>query len=146
MKLNWGHGIVIFFGVFISLAVIFIIFSLKQNNDLVEKDYYRKGADYTAQMIINQRSEVYKDSVDLLVSDNYMLVELASTIVEGADSLNLFFFRPSDERLDNQFKTSLVNETIEIALSNFIHGRYIVQLGWNLDGEEYMLKRDVFIP
>ncbi len=38
MKLNWGQSIFVFFVIFVSLGVVFIIFSLRQNNDLVEDD------------------------------------------------------------------------------------------------------------
>jgi hypothetical protein len=146
MKFNWGHSIVVFFGIFISLAIMFIIFSLKQNNDLVEKDYYKKGADYTSQMIINQRSKLYEDSVSIIMSGEYATIKLASSIVSKADTLNTLFFRPSDKKLDNFFSTVITGETVDISLSGFVRGRYIVQLSWTISGDEFMLKRDVFIP
>jgi hypothetical protein len=146
MKFNWGHSITAFFAVFITLAIVFIIFSLKQNNDLVEKDYYKKGADYTSQMKINQRSKIFEDSVSLKLSDDYAIVSLSNSIVTKADTLNALFFRPSDKKLDNYIKTSIAGDNIKIPLSGFVRGRYIVHLSWTMNGDVFMLKKDVFIP
>lgn len=146
MKFNWGHSITAFFAVFITLAIVFIIFSLKQNNDLVEKDYYKKGADYSSQMIIKQRSKIFEDSVSVKITDGYVVVVLSNSIAAKSDTLDALFFRPSDKKLDNYIKTSIAGETVKIPLSGFVRGRYIVHLSWTMNGDVFMLKKDVFIP
>ena len=46
-----------------------MVFSFRQNIDLVERDYYDKGANYTEQIEINKRSEIYQDSINTKAGD-----------------------------------------------------------------------------
>ena len=103
MKLNWGQSIFLFFVIFISLAAAFIIFSLRQNNDLVTDDYYEKGADYTHQMEINSRSVVYQDSIKLSDQNYLLIARFSKSIDMMTDTMRIYFFRPSDRKSDFEF-------------------------------------------
>jgi hypothetical protein len=70
MKLHWGNSIVLFFIGFLSLGAFFIVFSLKQNNDLTDENYYEKGAGYSKHIEINKRSVVFNDSVTIKTINN----------------------------------------------------------------------------
>ena len=56
MKFNWGTGIFMFLALFLLASAAFIIFAVRQDVNLVHKDYYEKGVDYTEQMNVNSRS------------------------------------------------------------------------------------------
>lgn len=146
MKINWGTGIVIFFIIFISLAVSFIVFSFRQKQDLVDEDYYQKGAAYSVQMAINQRSEIYSDSVRVYVAGEFVQVDLCKSLSVNIDSINLVFFRPSDKDLDFSCALDLNPDTeIKVARSNLANGRYLVKLNWQMDGNAFMLQKQLFV-
>jgi hypothetical protein len=146
VKINWGTGIVIFFIVFISLAIGFIVFSLRQEHDLVDEDYYRKGAEYSVQIAINQRSENYMDSVRVFVTGDFVQVDLCISLLQNIDSLHLVFYRPSDKDLDYSFSSKIVDSSgIKVPKSKLVNGRYLVKLSWMLQGNKYMLQKQLFI-
>jgi hypothetical protein len=144
MKFNWGHGIFIFMTIFVILSIIFIIFSLNQSQDLVSDDYYDKGADYSQQIEINKRSDVYQDSVAVNVNIESLDVDLCQSMKNSVDTLLLHFYRPSDKKSDIKLKFPM-SGNINIPLSNFIHGRYEVKISWYHLGSLYNIKNDIII-
>ena len=66
LKFNWGTGIFLFLVVFLLACAAFIYFAFTQDVNLVHKDYYEKGVNYTEQMEINARSIAYQDSVAII--------------------------------------------------------------------------------
>jgi hypothetical protein len=144
MKFNWGHGIFIFMTIFVILSIIFIIFSLNQSQDLVSDDYYDKGADYSQQIEINKRSDIYQDSVSVNVNIASLVVDLCQSMKNSGDTLLLHFYRPSDKKSDIKLKFPM-SGNINIPLSNFIHGRYEVKISWYHLGSLYNIKNDIII-
>lgn len=143
MKLHWGNAIFIFFVIFLSLCAVFIVFSLRQNNDLVTKDYYQKGANYSQQIQINKRSAIYQDSIEIKNLDGFLRFDLAPAIVESADSLFIYFFRPSDKSEDLRLNFVINNLPIEVNQGALIHGRYKVQVSWKMNDELYEITKPV---
>ena len=145
MKLNWGYSIILFFVVFISLMVAFIIFSLKQNNDLVTDEYYEKGADYTHQMEIDGRSAIFKDSIRLLDQNGVIVAKFAKSILQRADTMHIYFYRPSNKKLDFRDNIVLQTDSVKLDKKNLVTGRYTLTFKW-LQGETgYQVEKDFFM-
>ena len=144
MKLHWGNAIFIFFTIFLTLAAIFITFSFRQKVDLVESDYYEQGANYTNQININNRSEIFQDSISISSSSEFVEINLSNSIKENTNYIHIHFFRPSDENLDLKYELN-TNEDHQISTSKFSKGRYIAKIKWESENETYMVQKDLFI-
>ena len=86
MKLNWGHGILIFIILFLVLIGSFVIFALYQSQDLESDDYYDKGAGYSNQIEVNKRSDLYKDSITMTSSQPGAQIALCKSLASSGDS------------------------------------------------------------
>ena len=64
---------------------------MRQNNDLVSDDYYQKGAKYTDQININQRSLTYQDSIQISKSANQVQIVLSKGLVSSGGSVFVYF-------------------------------------------------------
>ena len=144
MKLNWGIGILIFIIIFITLAIIFMIFSFSHSNDLVSTDYYEQGAGYTKQIEINKRSAVYNDSIKVIDVDSLIEVNVCQTIIAVSDSIDLFFFRPSNKENDYHIILPL-QAKIALLKTKFIHGRYILKASWKHNNDTYLVEKEIFV-
>ncbi len=145
MKLNWGNSIFLFLTVFVMMGIAFIVFSLSKSNDLVTTDYYQKGADYTKQMEITGRSAVYNDSIRLLNQNKNVIVRFAPTINRMTDSMQVYFYRPSDKKLDFNFQ-GLINADSLIIKKEFLSGgRFKVKFQWLYNQESYQVEKEFFI-
>jgi hypothetical protein len=145
MKLNWGHGIVIFFGIFLTLAAVFIVFAFRHKNDLVTKNYYEKGANYSEQMAIDKRSVLFKDSITVKRTATEIVFHFKPSLINPADSMHIHFFRPSDKALDYYVDIALDTIVVNLDKSIFAQGRYEVKMNWTMGGEAYYLKKDLQI-
>ena len=62
MKFNWGTGIGLFYVVFVVIMVSMVMFSARNNIDLVQEDYYEKDLNYESFRLAreNSRKEIYQ--------------------------------------------------------------------------------------
>ena len=145
MKINWGKGLIIFFVIFFAWVFFFIFFAMRQNIDLVSDDYYQKGAKYTEQININQRSAPYQDSLQLSMEANRIKLELCKTVAVGDDSVHLYFFRSSDKTKDLRLSFKKRTAPIYMDQKLFFHGRYQVYLTWYMGKEKYTISKTMDI-
>jgi len=145
MKLNWGQSLFLFFVVFLALAIVFIVFSLRQNNDLVTDDYYEKGAHYSQQMEINGRSAVYIDSIQLMNQNSRLVARFSKSIDQMTDTMNICFFRPSDKRFDYHHAGLLNSDSLTIEKNTLVKGRYKVKFQWLRHSESFQVEKEFFV-
>jgi len=144
MKFNWGTGIAIFLAMFLAAAAAFIIFAINQDVNLVHKDYYEKGVDYSEQMKTTSRSEVFQDKIQVISAASGLLVTVDSTLATTIDSGKVILYRPSGKEFDLELplpKTGIA----EIPAQDLINGRYILKLHWYTSGVKYEIEKTVNI-
>jgi hypothetical protein len=141
MKINWGKALVLIFILFFIWIFSFVFFALRQNNDLVSVDYYEKGAKYTEQININQRSVNYQDSVKINTIAGQVQITFSKGLASKNDSVQVYFFRSSDKSKDVRLNFMKTDSTLVIDKIGLAHGRYQVFISWNRQGERYMVKK-----
>ena len=86
MKFTWGTGIFLFLVVFLAACAVFIIFASRQQVNLVHKDYYEKGVDYSEQMKVDERSKPFARSFETKSTDKFFVVEVDESLLNKMDS------------------------------------------------------------
>ena len=145
MKFNWGTGILIFLILFVLGAVGFVIFTLQFDANLVHKDYYEKGVDYSEQMKVNQRSVQFKNAFQIQLQENYLIVEIDESLSSKIDSGSVLLFRPSDRNRDIQLQVESKASRVSFPKQDLIHGRYILKFYWYSEGLKYEVDRPINI-
>ena len=143
MKFNWGTGIFIFLILFLLAATAFMIFAARQGINLVHKDYYEKGVDYTEQMKVDARSVEFKNAFKIINLDKYILVEIEDKLSAKIDSGSILLFRPSDSKLDVSLLVNKQATKITFPKEGLINGRYILKFYWYSNGLKYQVNRPV---
>jgi|GEM_PF-1975595 len=145
MKLNWGKSLILFFIIFFAWVLYFVLFALRQNDDLVTDDYYQKGAKYTDQIDINRRSVPYQDSLQINTTENSVQIILSKGMTSGQDSMHVYFFRSSDKSKDLNVSFKKMDSPFQFEKSKLVHGRFIVYFTWNKLNEKYSVTKTVDI-
>jgi hypothetical protein len=143
MKFNWGTGIFVFLVVFLLACGIFIYFAMNQQVNLVHKDYYEKGVDYSEQMKVNERSKPFAHSIKTSISNSTLTIKIVDSLAEKIDSGTVLMFRPSDKTKDISVQVKAGASQLEIDKSNLISGRYILKFTWYMNGEKYEVNQPV---
>ncbi len=145
MKFTWGHAIIIFFAIFLTWIISFVIFTLGENNDLVVKDYYKQGAEYSKHMELNKRSAMYKDSISLINTDKGVQITIAPSLMQNTSNKEVYFYCPSGKKNDITFKLA-ENESISLlGKDKLIPGRYKVSVSWIMAEQNYMIMKDFMV-
>jgi len=129
---------------FLIAAAAFIVFAMNQDVNLVHKDYYEKGVDYSKQMKTTSRSEVFQDQIQVISAAGGLLVTVDSTLATTIDSGKVILYRPSGKEFDLELplpKTGIA----EIPAQDLISGRYILKLHWHASGVKYEIEKTVNI-
>ena len=145
MKFNWGTGILIFLIIFVLACAGFIIFAMRQDVNLVYKDYYEKGVNYTDQMDVNARSKPYYNSVQTQLYTDFLSIDFDASLAAKIDSGSVILFRPSSSKQDVSLPLLITENSLKISKKNLISGRYILKLFWYSDGLKYQIDKPVNI-
>jgi len=145
MKFNWGTGILIFLILFLAACAAFIIFAMMQDVNLVHKDYYEKGVDYTEQMNTNSRSVQFMDNIQIENQNEYLQVTFEESLVSKIDSGKILLYRPSSSKMDVSYLMTFSENSLKIPKGNLVSGRYILKLSWFSEGLKYEIDKPVNI-
>jgi hypothetical protein len=145
MKFNWGTGILIFLIVFLLAAAAFIIFAMRQDVNLVHKDYYEKGVDYTEQMNVISRSEPYREKIKVKQDESGLLISLDSMLASTIDSGKVLLYRPSGSNQDLEFVLEKPVGNVLVSADKLIGGRYILKSQWFTGGTRFETEQTVIV-
>lgn len=134
MKRNpWPYAIILYFVVFIAAIAVWITFAIRHDQELVRKDYYEQDLKFQADLEGQARAATTQVSVDYDSSKQRVTISLPATAAEGA----IYFYRPSNAKLDRQIELALNNGSQCVDVRRFESGLWRVRLIWTADGVEY---------
>lgn len=147
IKFNWGTGIFLFLVVFLAACGVFIYFAMSQQVNLVHKDYYEKGVDYSEQMKVDERSRPYTQSIKTKSTEQFFIIEVDDLLVAKIDSGTVQMFRPSDKSKDLTSAFNTNDKTVQMQFKfdrrALISGRYILKFTWFMNGLKYEVDQPV---
>jgi hypothetical protein len=143
MKFNWGTGILLFLILFLAACAVFITFAMRQDVNLVHKDYYEKGVDYTEQMDVNARSLPFKNDFTVTNENDFLVVNIEESLSAKIDSGKVLMFRPSDSKQDIWYALKANSSKVNLPKENLVSGRYILKVYWYSNGLKYEIDQPV---
>lgn len=140
--MNWGKGIIIAMGAFMSF-ILFMAFTLmSKSTDLESEDYYKKEIEYEQEMNALKNASQLKEHAKIDLTEEYVLVVLPTK--EQVSNVHITLFRP-----DNKKKDKLLNEknskTIMIAKNTLLKGRYNIAIKYEVNGKKILQKEEIMI-
>lgn len=146
MKLNWGTGIVIVILIFVAACAVFLVFASRQDNTLVESDYYSKGIRYEEMINKMRNSASLSSQPSLGTVPGFLTIQYPSELKGQEVRGSVYVYRPSDRKLD--VIVPLMPDTAvlqKIPLSRFVRGKYVVKLDWSMNGKSYYFEKEIYI-
>ncbi len=149
MKINWGVGIVIAFGLFITFILYFVVMvqsDSKYDNDLVVEEYYKHDAKFGDEMARIQNVEDLAQKPTINVVSNGVEIVFPKIFVPKNIKGKVSLYRPSNKKLDFQIPISLSDATtLLIPIKSLVRGRWGVNMEWQYDGKSYLSKETIYI-
>ena len=141
----WPMAILTYFILAIIGIAIFITFAVRQNMDLVRKDYYAEEIQFQQHFdqLSRTRELNWKPEVAYDRERDVVVISLTKAL---SISGKIQFYRPSDAALDHHVKLSLNQDGAqEIDARNFPNGLWKVRISWTADDEEFFTQEIIVI-
>jgi len=147
MKINWGTGIVIAFGLFITF-ILYFVFKVqsdsKYDNELVTEDYYKKEQQVQGDIEKQQSANKLEHKVVVTKTQEGLIVSFPEEFdfknIKGKVSL----YRPSSQKLDFEMPISLSSSNLLIPKSNLVSGLWDISIDWEYDNFSYLNKESIY--
>ncbi|MGZ5545373.1 MAG: FixH family protein [Limisphaerales bacterium] len=134
MKRNpWPYAIVIYFVIFISAMVTWIGFAVRNDQQLVRSDYYEQELKFQNEIDGQTRAAASNISVDYDSAKQVIRISAPGAAENGS----VYFYRPSNAKLDRQLALSLKDGSQSIDVRNFEAGLWKLRVSWTQNGAEY---------
>lgn len=140
-KFHWGHGIAVFYVIFVATLIVALVASTKVDHSLVVDDYYAQDIAYQ-ERYDKTTNELTDNSVSISYSRENGKVVLEFT-EEAIPTGTIHFYRASDKSLD--FFTSITDRKMEIPTSEVAQGKWRIKIDWKSGDKKYYKEEDIFI-
>ncbi len=138
---NWGHGIALFYIVFVGVLLTALISSFGVDHSLVVEDYYAKDLNYQKQYEKMQNANANHNA---LIKNNLSEKTISVEFLEGTpSSASAQFYRPSDASKD--FSIAFDKSINIISTETMVKGKWVIKLEWNENGKKFYLEQDIII-
>lgn len=148
MKWNWGTGIVIAFGLFITFILSFVIRIQSDpayNNEMVVKEYYKADSRYSEEMQRLQNAADLSEKPSIGTQDGGVLISFPESVDTQNIKGKVSFYRPSAGNLDFELPILVSGNTMLIPKTTLAGGRWEISLAWDADQKSYLIKKQVYL-
>jgi len=145
--MNWGWKIFLVFVVFIMFIMIMVFKAIRQDFHLVADNYYEKEIKYQREIdnIKNARALEHQIVIDYRSTEDAVIFIFPG---DQKDALKgkIYFFRPSDSSLDQDFIINPNKEGMQVvSVKSLKKGLWQVKINWIYGAKEYQEEKNLIL-
>ncbi|CAD0008600.1 FixH family protein [Flavobacterium chungangense] len=148
MKINWGTGIVIAFGLFMTF-ILYFVFEVQSNskydNDLVVEEYYKHDSHFQEEMARIQNAHDLQHKPSIKYVEEGVKITFPETFESNKLKGNVLLYRPSNKKFDFNTQIVLTNSSLLIPQKKLVKGRWDVNMEWQYEGKKYLTKEVIYV-
>ncbi len=146
MKINWGTGIVIAIGLFMSFILYFVI---KMSTDstydyeMVVDDYYKQEIGFQAELDGRNNAANLTNKLRVEQSLKGILLVFPEEIASQMENGSVTFYRVNKKELDFEKSIQLSENKMLIPAESLLPGRWDVSVRWEMNGKTYITQDQI---
>jgi hypothetical protein len=143
----WPFAIIGFFCLAVLFLGSFVVWAMRQHEDLVSADYYEREVRYQQQLDSMNRSHAFAAQVVVTFdpTQQAIIITLPAARQQGTTG-RVHLYRPSDSRLDRELPLALNAEGVQrLDATGLSGGLWKVRVKWTTAGQEYFLDQPVIV-
>jgi len=137
MKLNWGLLIVIVIACFVTMISILVISSVRQDFDLVTKDYYAEELKYQKVLDAGKNQAALSAPVQIVKEGSDVNLTFPSEFIGKQLSGTLQFFSMEHESWDKTYTIDIQDAKASVSIADIHPAKYTIKLNWSDDDKPY---------
>lgn len=143
---HWGTKLLIAMILFMALLIGFVIMSMKQTYNLVEKDYYPKALEYQDKIDKENNTKALAEKVLIEDAEDQVIFTFPGIFSPGELSGEIMFYRPSDKRMDVLIPIQLDSTSQQrYNTSGLLKGKYLIKIDYEVEGKGYYQEESILI-
>lgn len=146
MKISWGTSIVLAISSFIAFIMFFVITMVTDeaySHDLVVEEYYKNELTFQEQLDKTENATLLSENIELKKTSEGLVIIFPEELEFHSIKGNMFLYRPSDKRLDNEIPLSLSSNQLLVPDKMLLGGRWNIIVDWEYQDEKYYFKEDI---
>ncbi|HRO41591.1 MAG TPA: FixH family protein [Flavipsychrobacter sp.] len=137
MKISWGTRVAVLYGGFVVLMVTLVTLAMKQDFQLVSKDYYQKEIQYQEVIDAGKNQATLSAPVVFKANSEAVTIALPEEFAEKIVTGNVEFYAPVDAKFDAKFALQLESNSMSIPRTSLHPTKYQVKINWEAEGKKY---------
>lgn len=137
MKISWGIKIAGLYIGFIILILSLVSMAVRQNVDLVSKDYYEQELKFQNKIDKVNLTRSLKEQVNWEIKQESLCLKFPEQFKGKKINGSIYFFRPSDASYDKTISLSTDTILLNIPIAQLKMGMYKIQIDWEVDNNQY---------
>ena len=144
MKFNWGHGIAVFFSIFVLTLVYFVYRSTQYDFSLVAKDYYAKDLNYQQHYDRLKNNQTLIEDIQIRRVEGQLEVLYPENFEKISGEIHLFYIATA--KADQRISVSPGLEGRQLIDTQALpSGKWKVKIDWQGDGIPYYREETVLL-
>jgi hypothetical protein len=136
--MSWSYRITILYVGFVVLIISMVVLAMRQNVDLVAKDYYDQELKYQNKIDVINRTRELSESLSWEVKQGELSLKFPSQFKGEQIKGSIYFFRPSNAVLDQAIAITTDTSGIQsISTRELMKGVYKMQVSWSVNDTTY---------
>lgn len=140
--MNWGKGIIIGMGLFMSFIITLVVIMMNNDTDLVTEDYYQKELAYNKQYDAQQNYMKAGESIEVNILKDTFFLSFPNALQTGKVEVELI--RPNDKNQDANF-TIEAQEKVMIPTAVLPKGAFDCVLHGTYKGKPYEFVQQIIL-
>lgn len=146
IKFNWGTGIVLTLIVMISGMTYLVSIAIRQDYDLVDKDYYQKSVNYQQHIEEIRNTEGLAQKIQFNLTTDTLKLIFPDLINSTEYSGEIHFYSPVQENRDLKLPVKIDEKFAQnINLNSLERGRYLVKIDWTANKKSYYQEEEISV-
>ncbi len=145
MKLNWGHGIIIVYVIFVGGILLLSFKSAQQKFDLVQTDYYGAELKYQEVIEASKRAKAIGGELQVETKGNYLHVILPQQLQNSISKASIQMYCIADEKGDLKKEIVAQNGIFDIEVLSTMKGNYTLKLTIENSGTAYYFEKKIML-
>jgi hypothetical protein len=142
--MNWGTKITLLYCAFVILIVSMVFLAMRQNMDLISKDYYEQELRFQDKINKASNAVAMGEPLTVEVADGHILLKFPKQFQDQKITGTINFQRLSDASLDQAIQININRDGAQsIATDNFKGGNYRLAVNWEVAGVGYYFEKEL---
>ncbi|MBL7816555.1 MAG: FixH family protein [Saprospiraceae bacterium] len=146
MKLNWGKGIALVYGLFAASMLAFALNTTKYDVGLVKKDYYEDDINYQTHYVKMQNARALKTDLKVTLDSLGDFIVLSFPTDLPSPTGKILLFRPSQTGTDVDIDIKPdANSRVEVPTQSLKAGLWKIKVDWKAADKDYYKEQSLVI-